>query len=538
MLWRVSRVPVRDEMQMLARLLRAIRGVSQDEMSAAASIDRSTISRYETGDMVPSRAHLARLTGAAGLSLAFAESVLLPVVRLVLEPAAARWQRVPAPADNGAATLEQALLGTVRAGFATLEAGLSVGKAADPHGPPAVEDRLPVAELWAEIRSCPPAERRDLIARRSGFHTWAFCAKLCEESARAAAHDARHALDLAQLGLLTAHHAPGSTAGKAYIEGYAWAFVGNALRVGGDLPAADAAFAMVGTLWRASPGQAAGVLAAWRVPYLEAALRRDQCNVRRALDLLDRAREMAPREATGRILVCKATVLQRSGEIAAALATLGEAERGIDAAAQPRLDLLLRHDQIACLCHLGRYREAEVQLCGVDPARLCADNDPDLQFAWLKARIAAGRGRRQEARTGLETLRAAYAAQKRAHEVELVSLELAIIYLDDGRLGEVCAMANSISCILGSERIHREALAALRLFCEASGIEGGARAQVQRLRAHLDRARQDPRLIFGSSLPSVAQQRRLIRCWRITASTETQQKGPKRPREEFCVCGW
>jgi transcriptional regulator with XRE-family HTH domain/tetratricopeptide (TPR) repeat protein len=495
-------------MKMLARVLRAIRGVSQEEMGAAASIDRTTISRYETGDMIPSRPHLARLAVAAGLSLAFAESVLLPVVRLVLQPAAARRQRVPAPADDSAAAasaMEQRLVATVRAGFATFGASLSLGGAAHPTSPPAVEDRHPVAEQWEQIRSCPSAERPNLIEGRPGFHRWALCEKLCEESARAAAQDSRHALDLAQLGLLAAQYAPGSAAWKACIQGYAWAFVGNALWGGGDLPAADAAFAMVQTFWRAARGPVAGVLAAWRVPYMEAALRSDQHSLRHALDLLDRALAMAPGEAIGRVLVRKATVLQRAGEIAAALATLDEAERRIDAGAQPRLGLVLRYNQTACLCHLGRYRDAERQLCRVNEACVSADHDPDpLRFAWLKARIAAGLGHRHEAQAGFEMLRAAYAARQRAYEVALVSLELAIVHLEEGRVHEVRALGDSISCVFGSQRIHREALAALRLFCEATEVAEASSGQLQELHACLDRARQDPQLFFGSTRPPAA----------------------------------
>jgi transcriptional regulator with XRE-family HTH domain/tetratricopeptide (TPR) repeat protein len=499
-------VPVRDEMRMLARVLRAIRGASQEEMGAASSIDRTTISRYETGEMIPSRPHLARLAGAAGLSLAFAESVLLPVVRLVLQPAAAKRQRVPAPAEVSAAAtaaMEQRLVATVRAGFASLVTGLSLGRAAHPTSPPAVEDRDSVAEQWEQIRSCPSAERPNLIERRAGFHSWVLCEKLCEESARAAAQDdAPQALNLAQLGLLAAQHAPGSAAWNACMQGFAWAFVGNALRAAGDLPAADAAFAMVRTLWRAARDPVAGVLAAWRVPYMEASLRRDQHSLRHALDLLARALALAPGEATGRVLVRKATVLQRAGEIAAALATLDEAERRIDAGAQPRLGVVLRYHQAACLCHLGRFRDAERQLCRVNEACLAADHDPGLlRFAWLKARIAAGLGQRHQAREGFEMLRAAYAARERMYEVALVSLELAIVYLEEGRVHEVRAMAESMFCIFGSQRIHREALAALRSFCEAPEVAGAASGQVEELRACLDRVRQDPQVIFGSTRP-------------------------------------
>ncbi len=119
-------VSIRDELSVLVRLLRAVPGFSQDAMGARASIDRTTISRYETGDMIPSRAHLARLGDAAGISLPFLEGVLLPVVRLMCVKRAClhRSWLLAQQADEVAAAFDRQMVATLRAGIATFAAAL------------------------------------------------------------------------------------------------------------------------------------------------------------------------------------------------------------------------------------------------------------------------------------------------------------------------------------------------------------------------------------------------------------------------------
>ncbi len=119
-------VSLGDETSLLVRLLRAVPGFSQDAMGARASIDRTTISRYEKGDMIPSRAHLARLGDAAGISLPLLEGVLQPLVRLVcVKRACSHRAWVPAhQADEVATAFDRQMVATLRAGVATFAAAL------------------------------------------------------------------------------------------------------------------------------------------------------------------------------------------------------------------------------------------------------------------------------------------------------------------------------------------------------------------------------------------------------------------------------
>ena len=81
----------RDDLRLLVRFLRALRDCDQVERAAAAGIDASSLSRYETGKGIPSHAIVERLVTAAGLSLPFVDGLLLPVIRAA-RAAAARTQ--------------------------------------------------------------------------------------------------------------------------------------------------------------------------------------------------------------------------------------------------------------------------------------------------------------------------------------------------------------------------------------------------------------------------------------------------------------
>ena len=76
-------MPEPEDIRLLVRFLRALRDCDQVEMAAAAGIDHSSLSRYETGRIVPSRVVLEQLIAAAGLSASMVDSVLLPAIQAV-----------------------------------------------------------------------------------------------------------------------------------------------------------------------------------------------------------------------------------------------------------------------------------------------------------------------------------------------------------------------------------------------------------------------------------------------------------------------
>jgi transcriptional regulator with XRE-family HTH domain len=486
----------RDETSALVRVLRALRGGTQEKMAAAARMDGSSVCRYESGETLPRREALERLAGAAGLPLELAESVVRLARAAAGLPAGA--VAVPEAVEDAAfeATLRRAGRATA-AGFVAELAAAEVA-AAQPRVP-REEDRAVGAELWRRLAPYGAAERRLLVERTHEFQSWGLAWRLCEESTRAAANVAREALELADLGLRVAELAPGSAGWRKRLQGYAWGFVGSARRVASDLPGAEQACRRSWTLWGEGEGSdPAGLLGEWRLLDLEASLRRDLRQWDKALALLDRARAAAPARAAGRILMNRAFTLEQAGDAEAALAALREAAPLVDAGDEPRLSWGVRFNLVTLLCHLGRFADAAGALPEVRELAARLGNRLDLvRLGWLAGRVAGGLGRKEEARAALAQAAGEFTALGHAYDTALVALELAVLELEAGRAGAVRELAREMVWIFDAQGVHREAVAALRLFCRAAETERATPALARRLVAYLERARHDPRLRFG-----------------------------------------
>jgi tetratricopeptide (TPR) repeat protein len=354
--------------------------------------------------------------------------------------------------------------------------------------------RREAAAAWEELRRHGAARQRQLVERRPELRAWALVERLCEESARAAGNDPRRALELARLALRVAELDPGGPGWRSCLQGFAQGFLANALRVGEDLAAAEAAFAVAWRLWRAGGPSARGPLGEWRLLDLEASLRRDLRQFDSALDLLRRALAAAPAAARGRILVKQGFILEQAGQIEAALAALEQAAPLLDAAGERRDRMGVRFNRVVALCHLGRFAEAGAAL---PELRSLVDGGHDaLRLRWLAARVAAGRGRRAEARRAFGRLQRQFSNRRLAYDTALVSLDLAVLHLDDRQPAKVAKLAEEMVWIFASRRMHQEALAALRLFVEAARAGRATAELARRVLAFLERARQDPRLRF------------------------------------------
>jgi hypothetical protein len=121
----------------------------------------------------------------------------------------------------------------------------------------------------------------------------------------------------------------------------------------------------------------------------------------------------------------------------------------------------------------------------------------------VKARLAAGLGKREEAIAALEEVREAFNSREIPYDAALATLELPTLYLEDGRTGEVQILALELKWIFTAEGIEREALAALRLFYEAAEQEALTVELARRMVSFLYRAQHDPELRF--EVPDVAQ---------------------------------
>ncbi len=472
--------------------LRSIQGQSQADLGAASGISPNLINEYERGRKPLNRDRLEHIIGFLGLPPEAIDALLA-------ETAAIRAMS-RAPRDSPEAPLETVRrveavslrFGTAMTSFSRVML-LQITTEGE-----ALHARERAGFLWDRLRRRTPAERRLLVQKGRKYRTWALCERVAAESIRKAPNHPREALELAELALLMAELLPGERTWSLRLQGYAWAHMSNARRVCNDLPGAEAAIVRAWKLWEAGePGDPGLLNRAW-LPWIEAVLRRDQRRFREALKRIVEALTLDTGELKGEILLSKARIHETLGDPEASTAALLEAAPLIDLRREPRNAWLIRLNIAVDLCNLDRFEDAELRLPDVRALAERLGEEMDLtQVLWLEGRIAAGLGRTQEALSAFEQVRGVFRRHELAFDYGLVSLELAVLLLEQGRTADVKTLAEEMLQIFRTQRIEREALAALRLFCDAAQRETATVELARRIVRFLSRAQHDPELQFA-----------------------------------------
>jgi transcriptional regulator with XRE-family HTH domain len=471
--------------------LRSSKGWSQKELGQAAGLPHGFISDYEVGRRPLTRPKLEELAALLGYAPE-AIDILLFAIQFLREPEPPPGRPL-SPTREEMEQIEWSLARAVRL-------SADVGREELVRGfreTGIQEDRARAEELWEILKPHTCADRRGLVERSKELRSWALCEKVCAESERAAAADASRALDLADLALHIANHARGPEGWRSRLQGYAWAFVANARRVASDLPGADQAFGKAWKLWKTCPAEEQGPLPEWRLLDLEASLRRAQRRLPEALELIDRALASHTGDAPARIFLKKAFTLEQMGDYEQAIDVLRDAWSVEDEKNEPRLRCVLRFNMAVNLAQLGRYREAADLLPQIRALAGGLGNKLDLvRLLWLEGRIAAGLGKRIEGFSALERAREDFAFRGLAYDVALVTLELTVLYLEEGRTAKVKELARQMAPIFRAQGVHREAIAALKVFRDAAEQEEATAELARQIVDYLCRARHDPGLKF------------------------------------------
>jgi tetratricopeptide (TPR) repeat protein/transcriptional regulator with XRE-family HTH domain len=483
-----------DEVKVLIGLFCLLRNSTHAGLAAAATLHPSTVSRYVRGTSRPEPRELEKLANAAAVPLWAVEGVLMPVIALAQSvlmrrdlPAPGSWRQVAANA------LAREPCAAARAAISEYMARHELPLDGEHSAIPGIPRPLE-KEAWELLLDQATSFVGSPLSL-GGIETLTI--GLCSESLRAAAADAARAVELARRALRMAELATGEGPGLR-LQGYAWAFVGNAKRVASDFPAADSCFATAWRLWRAGngSGEPSG-LCEWRLLDLEASLRRDQRNFDSALALHERALAASTPADRGRILLNKGATLEQSGRYEAALAVLDDATPLIGAG-EPHQAWTAGMNRLVVYCHLGRFIEAQAGLAKLCELACRSGNDLDeLRTHWLAGRVAQSLGHKDEALTIFQRVRLEFTKRAMAFDAALVTLELAILHLEAGRSAEVQTLAAEMLWIFSSRKVQREALAALNLFRRAAEDTTATVALVQRVHATLERA---TRAVAGSSV--------------------------------------
>jgi tetratricopeptide (TPR) repeat protein len=364
-----------------------------------------------------------------------------------------------------------------------------------------VRERAEAPGLFSEL-SQHPLEKRPLLVRNCPrFHTWGLCELLLQRSLEQNFHNAALGEGLALLALEVLDHLDSAYYGCEALEDLrarAWAYVANSRRVKADLRGAEEAFALAfsslkqGTL---EPMDRAVLLD------FRASLLRAQRRFGKALGLLRRAAaiflDLGEKHQAGRVLVKMSTVHYAAGEPEKSTPLLWRALELIDPVREPRLLLVAWHNLIDDFTETGQFMEAQKLLVKTRPLY---QRFPQPWFqnprTWIEGKIARGLGQREQAENLLLAARDGFLAEGAAYDTALVSLDLASLYAEQGRVAELKLVAGEMMPIFSSRQIHREALAALAFWRQAVEAEKACLDLMTGVASFLKRARHDPELRF------------------------------------------
>jgi tetratricopeptide (TPR) repeat protein len=362
-------------------------------------------------------------------------------------------------------------------------------------------ERGAAPRLVDELTRHAPAERASLIRAGRRFRTLAVCELLIERSFEEGPRDESRAIELAELAIEVASQLDGEYYGRSVVQDLqarAWAYLGNARRIAFDLAGAEEALSRAE---RIAERGSADPLEEARILDLKAALLSDQGRFEKAADLLDMVIEIYTdvREPhrKGRALISKGTYLGCAGLPEEAIELISEGLSLIDEERDPLLALTARHNLAWFLNDDGRGEEALRQL---ERFRSTYRESPDpwteLRLAWLEGRIALSLGRWERAEERLREARQRFLAEAQGYDASLVTLDLANLYLKQGRAAEVRQLAREMLPVFLSRDIHHQALAALSVFQRAAEMDGATPLLVDKISGYLMRARRNPRLAF------------------------------------------
>ena len=361
--------------------------------------------------------------------------------------------------------------------------------------------RAEAPRLLAELLPLDPEERLARIHADQHFVSWGLCELLIGRSRQSAPEQPFEALHLADFAVHMADRISESGLFEErwvyQLRSLAWAAHGNALRVQGDLSAAERSFDMADSWWEAGTVDAEDALGYQPVLLsLKAPLRTAQRRFPEALKLFDDAVELylhgehRDPHLAGRSLVAKAGALIEQGDTESAIQSLKKANGLIDPKREPRLLLCLRHNLADNLSKAGQFQEAAALLPDLKELAATHGSTLDrLRLEWVEGRTAAGLGDHERARRLLSKVRQTFLSEGNPFDAALAALDLAISYLEEGKTAEVRELADEMVRVFRDLDVAREPMAALLLFQEAARRETATAELAREVAASLTRTR-------------------------------------------------
>jgi tetratricopeptide (TPR) repeat protein len=347
----------------------------------------------------------------------------------------------------------------------------------------AVFETREAPELARRFEGLSHKKRMRLVENDEDLQTWGLCQYLLVKTRKAWFEDPLGAIETARLAVRIAEHLGDSYHPDWVLElrARAHAYLGNALRVVGELKSADHEFLMADECLE--PGAGCARVQA-EVLSLKGSLRLDQRRFDESRSLLEQAlriyRDTGHTDGVAATLLKMAKLVKADGDLESSILLLHESLREIDPISQARLYAYALQSLLTSLTLSGRNQDAENLLPRVNAHFRSAAGPLDwLRLRWTEGSIAQGLGRTDEAEAAYREVRERFLELGKSYDAALVSLDLATIYAERGEREALKRIAAEILPVFQARDVHREALAALLLFHQACAEE---RATVEMIR--------------------------------------------------------
>jgi len=354
-------------------------------------------------------------------------------------------------------------------------------------------------DLRALLPSTPEERVRLVEGARSRFRNPALVKLLLEESHKRLPGEPAEAYHFSDLAWRIVNRNPRM---QDYFDFYVLAVAekANACRVANDRRRADELFTLARQVLVEHGVTAPAVVA--RVDDLLGSLRKDQRRLPEAERLLKRAAMQfglinATNDAA-RTLINLGAVYGHQKDSDRAIETTRSALALLGPDAELRLHLCGTYNLAFYLTEAGRFEEAaEVLEWNEELFRRFPEPWTQLRLLWLRGDIAAGQGDLAAAERAYVETRDGFVGQGIGYDAAIVSLDLAVLYLRQGRAGGVRRIAAEMIPLFQAQDVHREALAALALFQEAVLQDRLTVERTLEVAAYLREARHEPDLHFS-----------------------------------------